>query len=523
VLNALYRPGPLESGMASCYVNRKLGKEKVEYIFPELEEILSDTLGIIVFQEQVMQILVRIGGFSMSEADEMRKVMGQKREDQIPALEKEFLGRAVKRGFDKKKVQELFSQIKTFAGYGFNKSHSTAYAYLAYQTAYLKAHFPVYFMSAHLSSEADKTAQASKLIKYVSEAKKMGITVLAPDINKSDELFSVESEKSIRFGLLSLKNVGAAAVSAVIKARKKDGPFKDYNDFISRIDLSKVNKLVLESLIKAGAFDCFGLKRRVMFESVAEVIRNSATLDKRNKDRQRSLFSDDETMFSLIPKEMLDLPEWTESELIKGEKETALLYITHNPLEKYEKELRRLANTTVTAILSHEFKGETAKLGGVVFQIVEKKSKKGSSYGELHFEDLSAQIKVLVFKDKWEEVRNNKIQLDHPYFLSARPGNGDNSSLYLEELVELEEALKRKVRKIVITIPYRLIDGEFNDRLQGKLARFQDSVPYMISILREDGYRFIIHSENGCGLKANAQMKKEIEKLCGENSVEFLF
>ncbi|MCK4836305.1 MAG: DNA polymerase III subunit alpha, partial [Candidatus Aminicenantes bacterium] len=208
ILNALYRPGPLGSGMADQYVNRKLGREKVTFIFPELEDILKDTYGIIVFQEQVMRISVKIAGFSMSKADEMRKVMGKKLTHKLPGLEKEFMNGAIKNKYYKKKLEQLFSQMSTFAEYGFNKSHSTAYAFLAYQTAYLKAHFPVHFMAAHLTSESEKTSTSSKIIQYISDCKRMGIDINPPDINNSYQVFRVDTPSSIRFGLKGLKNVG---------------------------------------------------------------------------------------------------------------------------------------------------------------------------------------------------------------------------------------------------------------------------------------------------------------------------
>ena len=240
-----------------------------------------------------MQISVRVAGFSMSEADELRKIMGKKEVSKMPAQEKRFIERGIKRGYDKKKVEELFGQMKTFAEYGFNKSHSTAYAYLAYQTAFLKAHYPVYFMSAHLSSESEKTSTSSKIIQYVSESKKMGIDILPPDINKSHENFRVESACAIRFGLIGLKNVGSSALAVMLKARQQGGEFKNFNDFVTRVDLSKVNKTVLESLIKAGAFDCFGLKRRTLFESVGDIIKRSAAIEKNRAKNQKKLFQEE--------------------------------------------------------------------------------------------------------------------------------------------------------------------------------------------------------------------------------------
>jgi DNA polymerase-3 subunit alpha len=538
VLNALYRPGPLNSGMADLYVKRKLGKEKVIYLFPELEEVLRDTYGIIVFQEQVMRISTIIAGFSMSKADEMRKIMGKKLVHKLPTLEKEFMGGAGKKQYAKKKVEELFSQMKTFAEYGFNKSHSTAYAYLAYQTAYLKAHYPVYFMSAHLSSEAEKTSTSSKIIQYISEIKKMWIEILPPHINKSHENFRVETRSSIRFGLKGLKNVGDAAIKVMLAARSRDGEFKDYSDFITRLELTKVNKTVLESLVKSGAMDCFQVKRRALFDSVEDVLKQAAVIDNMKNQNQLSLFSEEEDIARIvIPKEHLDKPEWTESEIIKYEKEVAGIYISHNPLEKFQNEIRKVSNTTISQI--QEFKGEQVKLGGVITEANQRKSKRGDFYGELFFEDLTGRIKVLVFNRKkrnnnyarqngqrasWDEIKD-QLKLDFPYYLEALlPDNDDTvPNLYLEKLVELETFLKKQARLVRIKIAYGLLTPEFNEKLTEKFEKNRDSVPYVLEVLTEDGYRTVIRSPQGTGLKATVAMKKDVEKLTGDNTVEIIY
>ncbi|MCP5102646.1 MAG: DNA polymerase III subunit alpha [bacterium] len=524
-LNALYRPGPLGSGMAERYVKRKLGKEKVEYLFPELEDILWDTYGIILYQEQVMRISVVLAGFTMSKADEMRKIMGKKLTHKLPGIKTQFLEGAARKKFNKKKADEIFSQMATFAEYGFNKSHSTAYAYLAYQTAYLKAHYPVYFMSAHLSSEAEKTSTSSKVIQYISEARKMGIEVLAPDINKSAEGFRVQTTTSIRFGLKGLKNVGSAAITSILDSRRKDGPFKDYSDFIQRIDLGKVNKTVFESLIKSGALSCFKLKRRAMFESVEDIIRQGSVIRKHKSSNQMSLFSAEEDAMGIaIPKEYLAKEEWSEREIIRHEKEIAGMYITYNPLEKYGSEIQKVSNTSIARMEAGEFKNGVVKLGGVVTDFEQRKSKKGTFYGELYFQDLSGRMKVLAFKEKWMQLKDT-IQEDHPYFLKGQlPDNGDaNPNIYLDELVDLEEFLRKSARKILIKLKYEQLNDEFNELLKVRLDRNRDSVPYLIEIKREDGNRFIVKSDAGEGLKATLSMKKDIEAFTGENTVELLF
>jgi len=524
-LNALYRPGPLGSGMAEVYVNRKLGKEKVVYQFPQLEDILGDTYGIILYQEQVMRISVVLAGFSMSKADEMRKIMGKKLTHKLPELKKEFMEGAAKKGFNKKKAEEIFSQMSTFAEYGFNKSHSTAYGFLAYQTAYLKAHYPVYFMSSNLSSEAEKSTTSSNLIQYISETKKMGIELNPPDVNKSTENFRAETETAIRFGLKGLKGVGSTAIASLLAARDQGGPFTSYADFITRVDLTKVNKTVVESLILSGAMACFNIKRRALYESVEDVLKQGAVIQKHKTLNQKSLFGAEESAVITVPNEYLERDEWSESEIIKHEKEVAGIYITFNPLEKFRDEINKISNTTIARIESGEFKGEVVHLGGVISGHTQRKSKKGAFYGELFFEDLTGRMKVLVFKDKWTQLKEQGFKEDHPYFLDARlPDNGDTTpNLYMESISELESFLKKQARKIVIRLNYKQLKVDFYDHLKKKLNENRDSVQYMIVIDTEDGYRVIINSEPDRGLKPTLSMKKDIEALTGDATVEILF
>ena len=438
-------------------------------------------------------------------------------------MKKAFLEGGIKKGFNKKKLEQLFGQMETFAEYGFNKSHATAYAFLAYQTAYLKAHYPVYFMMANLSSESDKTSTSSKVIQYISEAKKMGIDILPPDINKSSEYFRVESRTAIRFGLKGLKNVGAAAINSILHARDIGGAFKDYSDFITRIDLTKVNKAVLESLIKSGALSCFNLKRRTLFDSVEEVIKQAGIIQKHQALNQKSLFSEGETASVSISKEYLEADEWNESEIIKHEKEVAGLYITFNPLEKYRDEIIKVSNTDIASIMAGEFKNEIIRIGGVITEITQKKSKKGAFYGELFFEDLTGRIKVLVFKDKWAQLKE-EIKMDFPYFLEGRlPENGDSTpNIYLENLTDLESFLKKQARKIIIKLNHEQLSDSFMDELLEKLEANKDTVPYLI-VIYKNGYRITMNPDTGHGLKATLSMKKDIESLTSENTVEILF
>ncbi len=539
VLNGLYRPGPLESGMANSYVNRKLGKEEVIYIFPEIEPILADTYGIIVFQEQVMQISVVLAGFSMSKADEMRKIMGKKQEHKIKAIRDQFMEGGHRKGYKKEQLETIFSQMETFAKYGFNKSHSAAYAYLAYQTGYLKAHYPIYFMAAHLTSEADKTSTSSKMIQYISESKRMGFDILPPTINRSVDRFRVEDKKKIRFGFMGLKNVGSTAIDSILQARC-NGEFNDFPDFISRIDQSKVNRGVLEFLIKGGVFDEFGVSRKGLYEGLDEMLGFAAALNRREDSQQRSLFSEEESPNRLsVPQWVRDMPEWDEQQIIGGEKEVSGMYLSINPVEKFREEIVKVSNTTIGDL--GEFQGDRVRIGGVVTSFNQRKSKKGDLYGEIFFEDLTGRVKVLVFNRKgkrgngrngdsierkdWDEIRDT-LKVDHPYILEAQlPSREDQEiNLYLDQLVELEVYLRKQARKIVIKIAYEQLDDVFCRDLQIRLERNQDGVPYIIVVNRADGYRTVIgSSQGGRGLKPSLSMKMDMEELTGANTVEILY
>ena len=539
-LNALYRPGPLNSGMADSYVKRKLGKEKVDYAFPVLEPILKDTYGVIVYQEQVMQISVTLAGFSLGKADEMRKVMGKKLEKKLPALETAFVAGAVKKKYNKKKAEKLFSQMKEFAQYGFNKSHSTAYGFIAYQTAYLKAHYPVYFMAAHLSSEASKTSKDSKVIQYISESKKMGIEILPPDINKSVESFRAETLTTIRFGLKGLKNVGSAALKSIIESRDKKGGFRTYSDFIINIELSKVNKGVLESLIKSGSLDSFNIKRSTLFSSIEDTIAQAGHIEKNKNSGQRSLFIGENSLNTIIiQKKHTELEEWTEQEIIKGEKEITGIYISQHPLEPYHKEIKKLSNTSISNLA--DFKSKTVKLVGVITEFVQKRSKKGTFYGNIFFEDLTGRQSILVFnntrkpwnkngnqnaekKVTWDEIKLN-LEVDTPYYIEGQKSDSDNENpdLYLNKIVKLDDFINKEAKRVFIKVDYSCIDDDFTDKLNETLTNNVGKIPYRIIIIDKiEKHRTIIESDED-GLRPDNKAIKELNAIKGIVAIETIY
>ncbi|MBU1399254.1 MAG: DNA polymerase III subunit alpha [Proteobacteria bacterium] len=336
-LVALYRPGPLESGMIDDYVERKHGRRSVEYSVPQLEPILKETYGVIVYQEQVMKIASVLAGYSMAEADDLRKAMGKKITEIMASQRERFVKGATANGVLKEEADRLFSLIDKFGGYGFNKSHSAAYALIAYQTAYLKAHYPVEFMASLLTSEMNST---DSVVKYIAECGSQGIQVLPPDINESEREFSVSGQK-IRFGLVAVKNVGEGAIEAVIEARNEK-KFSSIFDFCERVDLKKVNKRVVESLIKCGAFDSTGDYRSRMTAVLDDAVEYGQRVQREKNSPQIGLFGapKENEIHPDIPR-MPEIDEWDEKELLVFEKEYLGFYITGHPLNKYEELLAR--------------------------------------------------------------------------------------------------------------------------------------------------------------------------------------
>ena len=337
---ALYRPGPLNSGMVKDFIERKHGRKKVVYDLPELEPILKDTYGVIVYQEQVMQIARTLAGYSLGGADLLRRAMGKK-DAAVMAKEKiPFLAGAKKQGIDPKKAEAIFDLMAMFAEYGFNKSHSAAYALIAYQTAYLKAHYPVEFMAALLTEDMGNT---DKIVKNINDCREMGIDLLPPDINESEFSFRVIG-KSIRFGLGAIKNVGESAILAILEARKEER-FTDLFNFCERVDLRKVNKRVMEALVKSGAFDSTGAQRSALFAALEEAANLGQRIQDERDSAQVSLFGTAEIVKGngngggQLP----DIREWDEKLRLNFEKEALGFYITGHPLGRYAAEMKRFS------------------------------------------------------------------------------------------------------------------------------------------------------------------------------------
>jgi len=410
--NALLRPGPLDTGMYLVFINRKLGREKVRYPHPALEEILAPTHGVIVYQEQVMRIASALAGYSLAEADVLRKAVGKKIKELIQEELSNFVKRAIARGHDKRTVEEIAAQIETFGRYGFNKSHSVAYSILSYQTGWFKTYYPAEFMAALLSSEIGNT---DRVVQYINEARELGLQVLAPDVNESGYKFTVVGDKRIRFGLGAVRNVGEGAIASIIAGRR-DAPYRSLVELCDRVDLRLCNKRVIESLIDAGACDSLGGHRAQLVAALDHAFGEAQVRQQERTSGQHALFGED-TPAASPPQALPDVPPWTEHERLAREKAVLGFFISGHPLAKYRTEVELFGNrTTATLGMWSEQKVAVAAVVTALKRQISKKS--GAEYARLTLEDFTGTAEALVFPEAWAKL-NGVIHTDGAYLLTG--------------------------------------------------------------------------------------------------------
>jgi len=438
---ALYRPGPLDSGMAEEYIKRKNGREKNKYLHPLSEPILKDTYGVIVYQEQVMQIAQVLGGYSMGDADILRRAMGKKDPEEMAAQRERFVEGAKKKKIDPQKATEIFDQMETFARYGFNKSHSAAYALVSYQTAYLKTHYPVEFMAALMTWEMGDT---DKVIKNLAECREKGIEVLAPDVNESRSDFTPVGGK-IRFGLTAVKNVGEKAVEVILESREKDGAFESLFDFCRRVDLTAVNRRVIENLIKCGAFDSTNVSRARMMAVLDETMRAGQAFQRDEESNQIDIFAmlGAPAKGSKKPGDIYpQVEEWSAQESLAFEKEALGFYITGHPLDKYDNVIKKISSRTIAELKEKASAGDV-KIGGVISSLKLKNTKKGDRYGSFNLEDKSGFVEVVA----WPDVYRKAVELlnsDDPIFVKGRMEVGeDRIQVFANEITPLAQEVSK--------------------------------------------------------------------------------
>jgi len=535
-LNALYRPGPIQGGMIDDFIDRKHGRKKIEYELPELQAVLQETLGVIVYQEQVMQIANRLAGYSLGEADLLRRAMGKKKAEEMAQQRERFTQGAVQRGYPQKKIERIFDLMAQFAGYGFNKSHSAAYALLAYHTAYLKTHYPVEFMAALLTSV---TGSTDDVVKYINECREMGIAVEPPDINISDANFTPRGQ-AIRFGLAAVKNVGHNAIESIVVARKDlagarpasaesrpGGIFASIYEFCEKVDLRLLNKRVLESLIKSGAMDSLG--RRAQLMAVLDKAIEHAQKEQRDKESgQHGLFGVFQQEQDQVPEVKLpDSPDWDEHTRLANEKEILGFFITGHPLEKYREkleDLRALSIGELCAMKQSTGKDESLTTAGMIVNLRVLKSKKGDFYAQATLEDMSGSMDMLVFPEAYKKLQEKlKSLAEIPVLVrgGVRIEEGANPKLTLSDVHSLEDVKVPLPKSLRIRVPLDNASAGTIDELHLLFSQRKGEAKVLFDVERAGDFMVVMEAE-GYNVLPDRAFITRVEELCGRGAVRVI-
>ena len=514
-LNALYRPGPIQGGMVDDFIARKTGHKRVTYDLPQLQEILEETYGVIVYQEQVMQIAASVAGFTLGEADVLRRAMGKKHAEEMVAMREKFLTGARKNGVVPKKAEKLFELIVQFAGYGFNKSHSAAYALIAYHTAFLKAHYPVEFMAALLTSEI---GNQDKLTKYLNECRDIGITILPPDVNSGDRYFT-PAQKDIRFALTGIKNVGEAAIDSVLAARQKLGRFDDLLQFCENVDLRLLNKRVIESLLKAGALDSLGARRA----QLAAVLDRAMELGQRHQREslsgQNGLFLGGDELMAAPALGLPDIEEWPEGERLAGEKEVLGFYVTGHPLEKYLARLGHISRQDSSS-LDERRHDSAVTLAGMLTSLRVRPSKKGDLWASGLLEDMRGSVELLVFPKALQQLRD-VLKVDAALLVQGRVQREENSRTRVVVTAAQPLDVKQNGAKGELLIRINLAGAPENlaDEVHRLLAAYPGENPVLIELVRPGDFVTRLRPRQPAGVNLADELLSQLRSLCGEESV----
>ncbi len=523
-LVALYRPGPLGSGMVEDFIRRKHGQVPIEYELPELEPILRDTYGVIVYQEQVMQIAQVLADYSLGEADLLRRAMGKKIPEEMAKQKDRFLEGARKKGVDPKKAERIFDLMAKFAEYGFNKSHSAAYALVAYQTAYLKAHHPVEFMAALLTNDR---ANSDKVVKDIAECREMGIAVLPPDVNESDLHFTVVGG-AIRFGLAAVKNVGEAAIENILEARREGGPFRGLLDFCQRVDLQKVNRKVIESLIRCGAFDSLGGTRAQYLAYLDRAMELAAAVQRDRARGQTSLFD----LFGAGPSEagparpeddLPEVPPLPPTEQLRAEKEVLGMYLSGHPLAEWGELLDACTDTSLESLAERPDRS-TVTVGGVVTGRRVIRTRNGSRMAFFTLEDLTGSVEVVAFSEVFGRARELIEKDDVPVVVRGTLEKGEDAAKILaDEVLPLASAPERLTREVHIRVNAAFHTRDDLENLQRLMAapEHRGDTPTFLHILIPEKAEAVIRLPERFRVRATGAFKHRVRDLMGADVVEF--
>jgi DNA polymerase-3 subunit alpha len=510
-LVALNRPGPMTSGMADSYIDRRNGKEAVAYAHPSLEPMLRDTCGAIIYQEQVMLIAHKLAGFTLAEADKLRKAMGKK----IQALMDEYQGKFVegckKNGVGEELAKAIWNDISKFAQYGFNKSHSAAYGVIAYRTAYLKAKFPEEFMSVVMSSNM---SDEEKLMGYIEECREMGIPVLPPDANESEWDF-LPSGGKIRIGLGAVKQVGDRAVRALVEARRglEARRFQSFEEFVETIDTAYVDKRAIDAMIRAGAFDSLGVARAKLFAQYEELLRRA---DSKRRNRTALLFGDQS--FEALP----DVPEWPPEVLLAREKEALGFYITSNPIAKHRKLVERMGVTPIEELGEPDAGSREVKVAGVLskvkLRVVQGGRNKGAHYLVFDIQDLSGRIEAVMFASSLEDYRKHMVDDAVVVLDGSVDFRQDNVSLVARRVEPIDEVYRR-IAHVKVELDLREAPPDAIDRIQAAVKRHSGRTPLRLEVFTVEGRRAEFEVPGAQGVELNSELLSGLEEIVGRSKV----
>jgi len=510
-LNALYRPGPIQGGMIDDFINRKHGKKKVTYDLPELKDILEETFGVILYQEQVMQIANRLAGFSLGQADLLRKAMGKKKPEEMAAQRTKFLAGCESNKLPAKKAERIFDLMEEFAGYGFNKSHSCAYALLAYQTAYLKTHFPVEFMAALLTSE---TGNTDKVVKYINEARGMGITVLPPDVNSSDLNFTPVGE-AIRFGLAAIKNVGEGTARGIIESRVRLGSFKTIYDFCDDVDPRVLNKRALESLIKSGAMDSLGQRER-LFASMDDAITSAQRMGHHRSVGQSGLFGGS-LPAEIYRRELAEADPWPEHDRLAGEYSTMGFYVSGHPLSKYADRLRDLRAIEL-GTFENRSAGEEVAVAGIIVSIRAMRSRKGARWAILSLQDPTGMVEVLVFPESFAKLEA-VLKTGAMLLLRGRVNVEDaGTRLVASDATPIEDVAEPPASLVRVRLGRDSVNDGMLDMLKDLLGARPGVCAVEFEFYSTEGGILRLAADKH--VRADRALIEELQDICGPDSVE---
>jgi len=494
-LNALYRPGPLDGGMIDDYIARHRGEKQVRYLVPEMKDILVNTYGVLVYQEQIMQLAQSLAGYSLGEADLMRRAMGKKKREEMAVHEEKFISGAVANKIPKDKAESIFKLMAQFADYGFNRSHSIAYAYLAFQTAYLKAHYPSYFYAAVLSHEADDSA---KVYKYSSELRSMGLQLLPPDVNESDEGFTPSGD-AVRFGLSAIKGIGSTTVRAIVDARNQ-GRYTSLFDFTSRIDQGAIGRRGLESLITSGAFDSLKPEEVAVGQwraNLFSAIDTSLSLSQKSwsdKARGQSGLFGEESGTDALTQAIPDVRPWTQSEISTQEKVAIGFYLSVHPLDNYREIVSGLK---IKNIADYEDlkPGDIITIAGIVSAFQVRQSKKGNRFCMFRLEDRSTGVKCLAWSEAYGKF-SSILKNDELLIIDAKveSAEGLDITVIMSDARSLTEALPKNAKSVDITLPANKLDDEYLHDLLSVLNDASGKTEVYLDLMIDD-LKVKLHSQ----------------------------